>query len=436
MNRNPLAVLGPPSPAENCRYDAGCAGHGAGQEEPVPPELAARVADHPCYGPGADHRFARVHLAVAPACNIQCHYCNRKYDCAGESRPGVTSRRLTPEEAVARARAVAAALPKLSVVGIAGPGDPLAPGSAAHTFATLEGVKRALPGIRLCVSTNGLALPEQVDRLADLGVEHVTVTVNMLDPEVGARIYAWVAWKGRRHTGAEAARILSDRQLEGIARLSARGVLCKVNSVLVPGVNDAHLPEVSRAVQRLGVFAHNVMPLLSAPEHGTHYGLTGQRGPTEAELAEVRQACGGRQMSHCRQCRADAVGMLGEDQNARFAGPAPLRVAVATRDGARVDQHFGHATSFRVYEPGPGGARLVEERAVAHYCRGGEGEDDVLPATIRALADCRAVLVARIGRCPREELRAAGIEPCEEQAYQPIEAALAAWAAAQAREVA
>ncbi|BDG10847.1 nitrogenase cofactor biosynthesis protein NifB [Anaeromyxobacter paludicola] len=436
MTPNPLAVLGPPSPAQNCRYDGGCGGHGEAGSG-LPPEVHARVADHPCYGPGADHRFARIHLPVAPACNIQCHYCNRKYDCAGESRPGVTSRRLTPEEAVARARAVAAELPKLSVVGIAGPGDPLAPGSVAHTFATLEGVKRALPGVRLCVSTNGLALADHADRLADLGVEHVTVTVNALDPEVGARLYAWVAWRGRRYTGPGAARLLSERQLEGLARLATRGVLCKVNSVLVPGVNDAHLPAVSRAVQGLGCFAHNVMPLLSAPEHGTHFGLTGQRGPTEAELAAVRRACGGRQMTHCRQCRADAVGMLGDDQNARFAhaGEA-VRVAVATRDGARVDQHFGHATAFRVYELAAGGARLVAEREVSHYCRGGEGDEDVLPATLRALADCRAVLVAKVGRCPREALQAAGIEPSEAQAFLPIPAALAAWEAARAKEVA
>jgi nitrogen fixation protein NifB len=432
VTNNPLTVLGPPATAQSCRYDGGC--NGPGEDAPLPPELSARVAEHPCYGPGADHRFARLHLPVASACNIQCHYCNRKYDCAGESRPGVTSRRLTPEEAVARARAVAAELPKLSVVGIAGPGDPLAPGSVTHTFATLEGVKRALPGIRLCVSTNGLALPEHAARLADLGVEHVTVTVNMLDPEVGARIYDWVAWKGRRYTGAEAARILSERQLEGLSLLTARGVLCKVNSVLIPGVNDGHLPEVSRAVQRLGAFAHNVMPLISAPEHGTHYGLTGQRGPTEQELTAVRGACGGRQMTHCRQCRADAVGMLGDDQNARFAGAGPgVRVAVATRDGARVDEHFGHATSFRIYEPSTEGGRLVAVREVGHYCRGGEGEEGALEATVRALADCQAVLVAKVGRCPREALAAAGITPVDAHAFEPIDAALRAWAAASAR---
>ena len=72
----------------------------------------------------AHHYFARTHAAVAPACNIQCNYCNRKYDCANESRPGVVSETLTPEEAFRKVIAVANEVPQLSVLGIAGPGDP------------------------------------------------------------------------------------------------------------------------------------------------------------------------------------------------------------------------------------------------------------------------------------------------------------------------
>ncbi|MCB1485180.1 MAG: nitrogenase cofactor biosynthesis protein NifB, partial [Hyphomicrobiaceae bacterium] len=51
------------------------------------PEVWAKIKDHPCYSEEAHHYFARMHVAVAPACNIQCNYCNRKYDCANESRP-------------------------------------------------------------------------------------------------------------------------------------------------------------------------------------------------------------------------------------------------------------------------------------------------------------------------------------------------------------
>ncbi|MBB4577305.1 hypothetical protein GGI59_005559 [Rhizobium lentis] len=59
----------------------------------------AKIKNHPCYSEEAHHYFARMHVAVAPACNIQCNYCNRKYDCANESRPGVVSEKLTPDQA-------------------------------------------------------------------------------------------------------------------------------------------------------------------------------------------------------------------------------------------------------------------------------------------------------------------------------------------------
>ena len=135
-------------------------------------------------------------------------------------------------------------------MGIAGPGDPLA--NARRTFETLEGVARAAPDLTLCLSTNGLALPDHVDRIAALGVGHVTVTVNMVDPEVGEGIYGWVIWKGRRVRGREGARILADRQMEGLERLIEKDVLVKVNTVLIPGVNDAHVADIARVVKAKG----------------------------------------------------------------------------------------------------------------------------------------------------------------------------------------
>jgi nitrogen fixation protein NifB len=393
----------------------------------------------------------------------------------------VVSERLTPDQAIRKVMAVAAEVKQLSVVGIAGPGDPMA--NPAATFATLEGIRRAAPDLTLCLSTNGLALPDHVERLVALGVHHVTVTVNMVDPAVGAAIYPWAIWKGKKVRGLDAARLLSERQLEGISALQARGVLCKVNSVVIPGVNDQHLPEVSRRLRGLGVFLHNLMPLLSAPEHGTHYGLTGQRGPSSAELEAVQRACqlDARVMRHCRQCRSDAVGLLGEDRSAEFAlaalPPEPAqdatdvraahraavervrvqqeaarrealrevaavargltaRVAVATRGDGLVNQHFGHAREFLVYDVDRSGARLVGPRVVERYCRGGDGEDDALAAVLRALADCQAVLVAMVGHCPRGRLGAAGIEPVMEFANQPIEAAALGWFARYAGRVA
>ncbi|MDZ7621296.1 MAG: hypothetical protein U5O69_02265 [Candidatus Competibacteraceae bacterium] len=110
------------------------------------------------------------------------------------------------------------------------------------------------------------------------------------------------------------------QQLRGLEELTARGVQVKINSVLIPGVNDAHLPEVSRVVREKGAILHNVMPLIARAEHGTHYGLTGQREPTAEELAATRAACesSSTMMSHCQQCRADATGMLGDGSRRRI----------------------------------------------------------------------------------------------------------------------
>ena len=105
--------------------------------------MAAQVANHPCYSEEAHHHFARMHVAVAPACNIQCHYCNRKYDCSNESRPGVVSERLRPEDAVRKVLAVAEQVPELSVVGIAGPGR-----RARQPGGDLRRPSRASPGPR------------------------------------------------------------------------------------------------------------------------------------------------------------------------------------------------------------------------------------------------------------------------------------------------
>src|SRR5690606_38002827 len=115
-------------------------------------------------------------------------------------------------------------------------------------------------------------------------------------------------------------RILTERQLQGLEMLTERGILCKVNSVMIPGINDQHLVEVNRAVKSRGAFLHNIMPLISAPEHGTVFGLNGQRGPSAQELKALQDSCSGEMnmMRHCRQCRADAVGLLGEDRSAEF----------------------------------------------------------------------------------------------------------------------
>ncbi|MBF1999404.1 MAG: nitrogenase cofactor biosynthesis protein NifB [Synechococcales cyanobacterium C42_A2020_086] len=425
--------------------------------------LRTRIEKHPCYSEEAHHHYARMHVAVAPACNIQCNYCNRKYDCANESRPGVVSELLTPEEAAHKVLVIAGKIPQMTVLGIAGPGDPLA--NPEKTFRTFELIADKAPDIKLCLSTNGLMLPDYVDRIKQLNVDHVTITINMVDPEIGTKIYPWVHYRRKRYKGLDAARILHERQMEGLQALQEADILCKVNSVMIPGINDDHLVEVNKAIRARGAFLHNIMPLISAPEHGTHFGLTGQRGPTPKELKSLQDQCAGnmKMMRHCRQCRADAVGLLGEDRSQEFtkekfmempveyslekrqevhasieqakealkqtkakialaAKPVDspkILVAVATKGGGLVNQHFGHAKEFMIYEVDANEARFVGHRKIDHYCQGGYGEEASLDGIIQTIADCKAVLVSKIGHCPQEELQKAGIRSVE--AYDVIE---------------
>ena len=74
--------------------------------------------EHPCFGPHK-HNKGRIHLPVAPGCNIECRFCDRKIN-KTECRPGVTSAVIKPEDAALYVRRALERCPEISVVGIAG----------------------------------------------------------------------------------------------------------------------------------------------------------------------------------------------------------------------------------------------------------------------------------------------------------------------------
>ena len=271
-------------------------------------ELLRKIAEHPCYDKKAQHKYGRIHLAVAPKCNIQCNFCVREFDCVNESRPGVTSKVLTPQEALEKTRQIVADYPFIKVIGIAGPGDPLANDA---TFETFELMKKEFPDLTLCMSTNGLLLPEKLQDLLRVGVSTLTVTVNAIDPEIQAKIVDHVDYHGKVYRGVEGAEIQVKNQLEGIKAAVDAGLVIKVNTVLIPGINDKHIIEIARKMNELGVYIMNVMPLIS---QGAFADI---EPPTAEERKAVQEACEPyvMQMRHCRQCRADAYGLLSQDMS-------------------------------------------------------------------------------------------------------------------------
>jgi len=273
---------------------------------------------HPCLSGPANQTAGRVHLPVAPGCNIGCRFCARSLTDPAQ-RPGVARGIVTPEDApelVARARALC---PELSVVGVAGPGDALA---TPHALEALRRVRARFPDLLFCLSTNGLRLAERADEVAAAGVTSVTVTVNAVDPGILERLCAHVVIDGRRHTGREAMTALIAAQLEGIRAAAARGLLVKVNAVLVPEVNDDHVEDIAIAVKAAGAHLMNLIPLI--PQHQ----LAGARAPRCQELEDAREDVE-RHLEvfrHCQHCRADALGVPGRGRDlgpSLYAEPAP-----------------------------------------------------------------------------------------------------------------
>jgi nitrogen fixation protein NifB len=222
----------------------------------------------------------------------------------------VASRILEPGEAVPYLEKLLRWRSDISVVGVAGPGDPLC--DPELSLEALRAVHRAYPDLLICISTNGLNLPGRIDALEEAGVTHVTVTINAVDPEVGQHIYSWVRIGNTTYRGIEAAYILLSRQRQAIVELKARGFVVKVNSVVIPGINADHVPAIAEKAACLGADIMNCIPMIPVPD--TPFESLTPPGGIEIERIRDLALRYIPQMYHCQRCRADAVGLLSSDE--------------------------------------------------------------------------------------------------------------------------
>ncbi len=374
------------------------------------------ITKHPCFNAGVKGQFGRIHLPVAPKCNIKCNFCNRKYDCVNESRPGVTSSLLSPDQAVAYMEKVLAREPRITVAGIAGPGDPFA--NPGETMATLRQIRRKFPNIILCLASNGMGIGPYIDELAELKVSHVTITINAVDPAIGSAIYSWIRDGNVVYRGLKGAELLMSRQLAAIEKLKRHGITVKINSIVIPGINDHHIENISSRTKELGADLHNCMAMF--PNVDTPFADI--KEPSREEMEEIRKTSERYmpQMRHCTRCRADAVGLLDDDRTREYRGclsacssktkiPPEERpyVAVATFEGVLVNKHLGEAEKFQIWAR-EGETFVMKEERWSPDTGGGVKRWISLA---RILNDCRAVLVSAVGSTPRELLDKAGTRP-------------------------
>jgi nitrogen fixation protein NifX len=86
-----------------------------------------------------------------------------------------------------------------------------------------------------------------------------------------------------------------------------------------------------------------------------------------------------------------------------------LKVAFASTDRVRVNQHFGSAEGFAIYEVTRDKATL---NGVAEFAAEAmDGNEGKLAAKVDFLADCAAVYVMAIGASAIKQLLAKGIQP-------------------------
>ncbi|MDR0858251.1 MAG: radical SAM protein [Oscillospiraceae bacterium] len=279
---------------------------GAKQSAPRKRDLAK---DHPCFAEGKPGTKGRVHLPVSQACNIQCRFCIRSRN-LDENRPGVAAGILAVEDVPATIAKALELCPEITVVGVAGPGDSLAGPHALEAFRVLDA---SHPELIKCLSTNGLALPENVQALYDSGVGALTVTVNAVDPVIADKIVSHIIYKGELLRGPEAMRILIANQLAGIRAASELGIAVKINTVLIPGVNDAHIEDIAKAVSEAGASKHNIIALI--PQH--EFADTPEPTCEQLDLARIQAGKYLTPFRHCQHCRADAAGVPGVSD---FAG--------------------------------------------------------------------------------------------------------------------
>ena len=266
-------------------------------------KLEHLARSHPCFSSETHGRAGRIHLPVSPTCNIQCKFCRRSFNKI-EDRPGVATGLLSPGEAVEMLGKALCLCPEITVAGIAGPGDPLASDYALETF---EIIVKAYPDMIKCLSTNGLLLPDKAEKLAETGIRTLTVTVNAVQPEILAKLCSGIIINNRMLHGVEAAKHLIDAQLTGIRKVTGLGAIVKINIVLAVGINDHHIDEISETVAKAGASMVNIIPLI--PQHE----LRDHPAPDCDELQHAREAAEKylQVFKHCKQCRADAVGVPG-----------------------------------------------------------------------------------------------------------------------------
>ncbi|MDP3426736.1 MAG: radical SAM protein [Humidesulfovibrio sp.] len=383
-------------------------------------------AGHPCFAVGARTQAGRIHLPVAAKSTIRRRF--------GE--PETPGRALSPKDVTQWLDRVLAGGTHISMVGITGPGEPLA--EPGPVFETLRAVREQHPDLALTLSTNGLLAAQHADALAGLGLSHVTVLVDAVDPLIVEQLYAWIRPGKRTLPLPEAARLLVDEQARTIRAFREAGLFVKVNMTVIAGINEEHVTDVASITATLGADMLALVPFQPACPDSccdpTKSELAGSepgapKAPDDARMEELRELAGRYipLMPGFDSCGQNIVGLEQAlpEVCLESALPKPsgarVNVAVASASGLDVDLHLGQAIRFLIFGPreSDGLPCLLDSRdapqptadSTGNTASGDKtgGANARWAALAETLHDCFAILAASAGAPPREFLATRGI---------------------------
>lgn len=261
---------------------------------------------HPCWARHRNNLWERIHLPVAPRCNVKCFFCDHNMGASCHlPKPGRANKIMTVEQALNVLRRELSNRPDLRIVAVSGPGEPL---YNPEFYELMRAVKDIDSTLKLCVSTNGVLLTDALESLLELNISTISVSVHTFSIGTAQRIYEWAMIDGARYFGIEMAEKIINRQRDGISASVSSGINIKVNTILIPGVNDDEMAYIASELAGMGVKLQNIVPLVPI-------GNGPPNRPTHAELIAARMSASQhiRQFHHCKQCRSDVVGIPGND---------------------------------------------------------------------------------------------------------------------------
>ncbi|WP_419785456.1 radical SAM protein [Pseudodesulfovibrio sp.] len=359
---------------------------------------AVSYESHPCFGLTSRSKIGRLHLPVAPRANVRI-----KFEPTKKAPPA-----MVPEEALSwLENTLATEGANVGIVGITGPGDPMA--TPDITIRTLELVRERYPEISLCLTTAGIGVDRYAETFAKLKISHVTLLVEAVDPEVVQRLYAWVRPSTKTMPLAAASHILVEEQTKAVKALKAAGVSVKVNTTVYPGYNDDHVETIAMTMAELGADIMAVVPFWPDKDNDEF--------PTTPDmdlLASVRDKVAGHinLMPSWEECGEANVGLeqRGSEGDAVPTLPRPTEarpnVAVVSETGMEVDLHLGQASKVLVYGPREDGLPCLLEVRNAPEAGTGVTRWEELG---KLLSDCFVLLAASAGPSPRELLARSGL---------------------------